>query len=157
MPLVLVEYLHILLAFVFVASTLASNWNVLAARRAASWAERASHLELNRRLALIFGLPALIGTGILGNLYAAQLGYRMSESRPLQLVTALWLLSLIVSVVFGVRVSARLAVQARAATGGNGGEPVDWAAGLARWRVGNAVQLLLFLILLWFMVTPWKA
>jgi hypothetical protein len=42
LPLALVEYLHILLAFVFVAATLASHWNVLAARRTTSWAERAA-------------------------------------------------------------------------------------------------------------------
>jgi uncharacterized membrane protein len=157
LPFALTEYLHLLTAFVFVGALFATHWNTLAARRATNWGERAGYYETNRRIAIVFSLPALIGTGILGNLLAVQLGYRMSEARSLQIVTALWLLTLIVALAVDVPASARLAALARgAATGTNGGEPVEWGATLTRWRVGNGVMLLVFMVLLWFMVSTWR-
>jgi hypothetical protein len=152
------EYLHLLLAFVYVAALMASHWNTLAARRTASWAERGGFFELNRRLSLVFSLPALIGTGIVGNVLAMQLGYRMSENRSLQIVTGLWLVLLVLVLAIDVPISSRLAMQARAAAGApNGGMPVDWSASLTRWRLGNALQLVVFVVLLWFMITTWKS
>ncbi len=151
------EYLHLLFAFVYVAALLASHWNTLAARRTTSWAGRGGFFELNRRLSLVFSLPALIGTGIVGNVLAMQLGYRMSENRGLQIVTGLWLVLLVLVLAIDVPLSSRLALQSRAAAGAtNGGEPVDWNASLGRWRLGNGLQLVVFVTLLWFMVTTWK-
>jgi hypothetical protein len=152
-----IEYLHALFAFVFVGAVLAAHWNTLAARRSSNWAERAALLELNRRLAIVFSLPSLIGSGIVGNLLAMQLGFRMGASRPLQIVTGLWLLMLIVSLAIDVPLSARLATLARAAAKeSGGGVPAEWAGAMGRWRAGNGVQLLLFLVTLWFMVAAWK-
>jgi hypothetical protein len=113
--------------------------------------------ELNRRLSLVFSLPALIGSGIVGNVLAMQLGFRMSENRGMQVVTGLWLALLVLVLAIDVPITARLATQARAAAGAaNGGEPADWNASLGRWRLGNALQLLVFLVLLWFMVAGWR-
>ena len=157
MPLPIVEYLHLLLAFVFVAAVMAAHWNTIAARRTASWAERAVLFELNRRLSVVFSLPALIGTGVAGNVLAMMLGYRMSDTRLLQVVTALWLLIVIVALALDVPLSARLATLARtAANAGTSAEPVEWAGALRRWRTGSLVQLVLFLALLWFMVAAWR-
>ena len=152
------EYLHLLFAFIYVATLMASHWNTLAARRTTSWAERGGFFELNRRLSLVFSLPSLIGTGIVGNVLAMQLGYRMSENRGLQIVTGLWLVLLVLVLAIEVPISSRLAMQSRAAAGAaNGGEPVDWNASLGRWRLGNGLQLVVFIALLWVMVTAWRA
>ena len=157
LPFSVTEYLHLLSAFVFVGALFATHWNTLAARRTSNWGERAGYYELNRRIAIVFSLPALIATGILGNLLAVQLGYRMSEARSLQIVTALWLLTLIVALAIDVPASSRLATLARgAANAANGGEPVEWGATLGRWRLGNSLMLGLFLLLLWFMVSTWR-
>jgi len=156
-PLPIVEYLHLLCAFVYVAALMAGHWNVLAARRAPTWAERAPLFELNRRVALMFSLPALILTGIIGNLLAMEMGLSMGHARPLQIVTALWVILLALALALDVPLAARLATQARAAAGANRGEPVEWDASLGRWRLGNALQLLVFFVLLWFMVQAWKA
>ena len=157
LPRTVAEYLHILFGFVYVAALLASHWNTLAARRTKNWAERGAFFELNRRLSLVFSLPSLIGTGIVGNLLAMQLGYRMGENRSLQIVTGLWLVLLVLVLAIDIPLSSRLAMQSRAAAGAtNGGEPVDWNASLGRWRLGNGLQLVVFVTLLWFMVTTWK-
>ena len=151
------EYLHLLFAFVYVAALMASHWNTLAARRSASWAERGVLFELNRRLSLVFSLPALIGSGIVGNVLAMQLGFRMGENRGLQISTGLWLVLLVLVLAIDIPISSRLANQSRAAAGSaNGGEPAGWSASLSRWRLGNGLQLLVFVVLLWFMVTAWK-
>ena len=158
LPRTIAEYLHLLFAFIYVAALFASHWNTLAARRTKSWAERGGLFELNRRLSLVFSLPSLIGTGVVGNLLAMQLGFRMSENRSLQIVTGLWLVLVVLVLAIDVPISARLASQARAAAGAaNGGEPVDWSASLGRWRLGNGLQLAVFAALLWFMVSTWKA
>jgi len=151
------EYLHLLFAFVFVSATLAFHWNLVAARRVKSWAERACLLETNRRLSLAYALPSLIGVGAVGNVLAARLGYEIGRMRPLQIVTALWIVAIIVSVTLEVPLAARLAGMARAAANGGGnGEPVEWSPTLARCRTGSTIQLLLFLVLLGFMVAVWK-
>lgn len=156
MPLPLVEYLHVLFGFTYVAGLMSAHWNMLAARKTTSWAERALLFEQNRKLSLVFCFGALLGAGILGQLLAMQLGYKMSETRPFQIANALWLVNVLLLLVFDLPLSSRLAAQARsAANGAATGEPVGWTGALDRWRIGNAVQLLVFLVLLWFMVAPW--
>jgi hypothetical protein len=157
LPLHVAEYLHLLFAFVYVAALFASHWNTLAARRTQDWGERGGLFELNRRLSMMFSLPALIGTGIVGNVLAMQLGFRMSETRSLQIVTGLWLVLLVLVLAIDVPISSRLAAMARATAGSaTGGEPVEWKASLGRWRLGNGLQLFVFVVLLWFMVAAWK-
>ena len=69
-----VKYAHVLFSFVFVAALFATHWNVLAARRTKDWTARAALFELNQRLSVLFGLVALIGLGLAGNMLAMQLG-----------------------------------------------------------------------------------
>lgn len=125
------------------------------ARRA--WLERAAHFDLNRRLSLMFALPALIGLGMLGQVLAMQSGYHMATTRSFQLANGLWVVALVMLLAVDMPLSARLAGQSRAAAGSDtGGEPVGWIGALGRWRIGNAVQLAVFLLTLWVMVSPWK-
>ena len=157
LPLHVAEYLHLLFAFVYVAALFASHWNTLAARRTTNWAERGVLFELNRRLALMFALPSLIGTGIVGNVLAMMMGFRMSDTRSLQIVTGLWLVLLVLVLAIDVPMSSRLASQSRAAANANGGTPVGWNSSVGRWRAGNGVQLVVWIVLMWFMVAGWKA
>ncbi len=153
----ILEYLHLLLAFVFAGATMAFHWNLLATGRATGWQERATLMELNRRLSLVFALPSLLGVGLTGNVLAARMGHHFSGMRPLQIVIGLWIVELIVSLTLEVPLAARLAGMARAAAGGaNGGTPVGWGSTLRRCRVGSTVQLVLFLVLLGYMVAVWK-
>lgn len=157
LPLYPVKYLHVLFAFVYVAALMAAHWNALAARRAASWSERAVLFELNRRLSMMFALPALIGLGMVGQMLAMQLGYRMASERSFQVANGLWVISLLLLVALDMPLTGRLAAQARSAANGNAtGEPVGYTGVLDRWRIGNAVQLLVYLVTLWVMVSPWK-
>lgn len=156
MHLPVVEYLHVLFGFTYVAALMAMHWNTLAARRTANWNERAALFELNRRLGMMFALGSLAAVGVVGQLLAMQLGYRMAETRPFQVANALWLVNLTVLLAVDLPQSGRLAAQARAAAnGGATNEPVGWTGTLDRWRIGNGVQLLVFLVLLWVMVSPW--
>ena len=161
----LVKYLHMALAFTYVGATLAAHWNTLSARRKDDWRERAALFETNRLISMAFALGALIGTGLVGNVLAMQLGFRMGSTRVLQIVNGLWVIMVLVSIVIEIPLSTRLAAVARSAAnntnreGGaarGGQEPVDWPGALGRWRIGNALQLLLFFIMLWFMASPWK-
>ena len=69
----IVRFLHLLLAFVYVASLFAAHWNLLAARRTDAWSERALLFESNRRNALVFGFLPLLLVGLLGNVLAPSL------------------------------------------------------------------------------------
>lgn len=155
-PLSILKYAHELFAFIFVGALLAGHWNMLAVRRTKDWKERAVLLELNQRLSVFFSLIPLLAVGIAGNMLAAQAGMRMSETRPLQLASALWIVLLILGGALDVPTSARLASLARSASNGPGGEPVGWNGQVSRWRLANALQLTVFLVLLWIMITPWR-
>jgi hypothetical protein len=150
------EYLHLLFAFAYVASLFAAHWNMLAARRSASWAERAALAESNRRIMFATGLGSLLALGVLGNLLAMSLGYRMADTPTFRIVNGMWLVSLIVLAALDLPATRRLAAGARAAVGNGGGEPVDWNNQLGRWRLGNGLQLALFMGMLWMMVAPWR-
>ncbi len=152
-----VKYAHVLFSFVFVAALFATHWNVLAARRAKDWTVRATLLELNQRISVVFGLAALLGLGLVGNFLAMQLGYSMKTTTVFRIVNGLWLGSLVLSLAVDLPTSMKLAALARsAASGPNGSDPVEWGGTLGRWRVANAAQLALFLGLLYFMVSPWQ-
>lgn len=152
-----VKYAHLLLSFVFVAAVFATHWNALAARRTKDWAARAALFELNKRISLMFGLAALIGLGLVGNILAMQLGYSMKTTTVFRIVNGLWLGSLMIALAVDLPLSMKLAALARsAANGPNGSDPVDWNSSLARWRMGNIAQLGLFLVMLYYMVGPWS-
>lgn len=151
-----VKYAHVLLSFVFVAVLFATHWNVLAARRSNDWAARAALFDLNRRLSMMFGLAALLGLGIVGNLLAMQLGYSMKTTTVFRIVNGLWLASVAFALAIDLPTSMKLAALSRsAANGPNGSDPVEWKGALTRWRLGNTAQLILFLVMLYWMVGPW--
>lgn len=156
-PLSILKYAHELLAFFYAGALLAGHWNMLAVRRTTEWKERAVLLELNQRLSLFFSLIPLILLGIVGNLLAAQSGFRMSDTRALQISTALWLILVILGAAIDIPVAGRLAAMARSTSNGPGNDPVGWNGHLGRWRLGNALQLAVFLGILWIMISPWRA
>jgi len=156
------RYFHLIMAFTFVASLLATQWNVLAARRSPEWPVRAALFELVLRISRLFGLPALIALGVIGNVLGMQLGYRMADTPTFRIVNGLWVLQVLLYLVVDLSAAGRLAALSRAAANGasrsegNGGDPVDWKTQLGRWRAGNAVQSVLFFVLLYFMARPWR-
>ncbi len=151
-----VKYAHVLFSFIFVAALFATHWNVLAARRTKDWTARAALFELNQRLSIMFGLAALIGLGLVGNMLAMQMGYSMKTTTVFRIVNGLWLASLALALAVDLPTSMKLSALARsAANGSNGNDPVDWSGALGRWRVGNMAQLGLFLVMLYYMVGPW--
>ncbi len=158
----LIRYVHLLSAFVFVSAIFATHWNVLAARRTADWRARGPLFELNLRLTRLFALPSLLVIGLVGNVLAMQLGYRMADTPTFRIVNGLWLLQLVLLVVVEMAAADKLAALSRAAANaatrgdGNGADPVEWRPLLGRWRFGNAMQLLLFLVLLYLMARPWR-
>lgn len=151
-----VEFVHVLLAFFYVGGLLASHLNMLTARRMTTWAEKAALLAANRRATMFVGFPALILLGLAGNVLGMVAGYRMSDTPAFRIVNGLWLACVLVAAVLDLPVTARLAAMSRAAAANGGGEPVDWNARLGTWRVGNSIQLVLFVVLLWFMAAPWR-
>ena len=157
MPRHAVEFAHVLIAFFYVGALLASHLNMLAVRRAASWAEKAALLAVNRRASLFIGFPSLLLLGIVGNVLGMIAGYRMADTPTFRIGNGLWLVSVLVAAVLDLPVTTRLAAMSRAAAGNGGGEPVGWNSRVGQWRLGNALQLLLFVVLLWFMAAPWHA
>jgi len=155
------RYLHIVLAFAWFAAIFAAHWNTIQARRSSDWAKRAALFAVNRGLSAMVALPALLGLGILGNLLAMRLGYRVGDT-PLFLVSnALWVALLVVTLAIEMPAAGALGAlshaSADAAARGGEGAPAGWARELARWRMASLIQLLLFLVLLAMMVAPWRA
>lgn len=151
----LLEYLHLVTAFVFSAAVIGAHANTLAARRTSSWAERAALFESNLRLAMIFELAGLLAAGMAGNVLAMKLGYRMADTPLFRVANGLWLLALVVAVGVERPAAAKLAALARGAVS-TGAEPGAFKATLRRWRLANGIVLALFLTLLYFMVSPWR-
>ena len=157
--LVVIRFLHLLFAFTWFAALFAAHWNTLQARRASGWAARATLLGVNRGLSALVALPSLLGLGLLGNLLAIQIGYRMRDT-PLFVVTnALWALLVVITLAMEMPATGALGALAVAAadaeTRGGQGVPGGWERELKRWRVANALQLLFYLVLLALMVSPW--
>jgi hypothetical protein len=157
--LTLLRYLHVLFAFAWFGAVFAAQWNTLQARRAKDWAARATLFDMNRGLSTLIGLPALLGLGILGNMFAMQIGYRMAHT-PLFMVTdALWVVLLVVTLAMEMPAAGALGALAHAAADaasrGGEGEPAGWGRELGRWRAANGLQLLLFAVLLALMIAPW--
>lgn len=156
------RFLHLLSAFLFVAALFATQWNGVAARRATDWPVRAALFEANLRISRMFALPGLIALGVIGNLLGMQLGYRMADTPTFRIVNGLWVLQVLLFLVVDLSAAGRLAALSRAAANAagrsesNGGDPVDWKTQLGRWRAGNAVQSILFVVMLTFMARPWR-
>src|SRR5262249_57520192 len=84
------RYLLILLAFAWFAAVFAAHWNTLQARRAHEWSVRATLFAVNRGLSTLVSLPALIGVGLVGNVFALQMGYRMRDTPLFIAANGLW-------------------------------------------------------------------
>jgi len=153
------HYLHVLLAFAWFGAVFAENWNGFRARRAKDWATRSVLYDVNRGLSAMVALPALLAVGIVGNVFAMQMGYRMGHTPMLMVVDALWLVLLAVTLAMEMPASGALGALAHAAadaaTRGEYGEPAGWGRELTRWRTANAVQMLVYAVMLALMIVPW--
>jgi hypothetical protein len=153
------HYLHVLVAFAWYGAVFAEHWNGSQARRAKDWTTRATLLALNRGISTMVALPALLGVGILGNVFAMQMGYRMGHTPLFMVVNGLWVVLVVVTLAMEMPASGALAALSHAAadasTRGDHSEPAGWDRELTRWRTANAVQLLLYTVLLALMIAPW--
>jgi len=153
------HYLHVLFAFGWFGAVFAEHWNALQARRSKEWAKRAILFDLNRGLSTMVALPALLGVGILGNVFAVQLGFRMLHAPLFMVVDVLWLVLVVVTLAMEMPATGALGALAHAAADaaarGGEGEPAGWGRELGRWRAANGLQLLLYAVLLALMITPW--
>jgi len=153
------HYLHVLFAFSWFGAVFAMHWNTLQARRAKDWATRKTLFDVNRGLSTMVALPALLGVGILGNVFAMQMGYKMGHTPLYMVVNALWVALLVVTLAMEMPATGALGALAHAAADaaarGGQGEPAGWGHELTRWRTANAVQLLLYAVMLALMISPW--
>jgi uncharacterized membrane protein len=158
MPVVF-HYLHLLFAFTWFAAIFGAHWNTMQAKRTEDWAARATLFGVNRTLSAMIALPMLLGTGIVGNLYAMQLGYKMKDTPMFMAANGLWALLVLLTLVIEIPASGALGALAHAsadaAKRGGTGQPAGWSKELGRWRMANMVQLLLFIVLLALMIAPW--
>jgi len=93
---VAIRYLHLLFAFAWFAAVFAAHWNTLQARRAKEWSARATLFGINRGLSAMIALPSLIGVGLVGNMFALQIGYRMKDTPLLVVANGIQLLLYVV-------------------------------------------------------------
>jgi hypothetical protein len=153
------HYLHVLFAFGWFGAVFAEHWNTIQARRSSDWAVRATLFEVNRGISAMIALPTLLGVGILGNVFAMQLGYRMGHTPLLVVADVLWVVLLVVTLAFEMPAAGALGALAHAAAAaaarGGEGEPAGWGRELGRWRMANGLQLVLYAVLLALMVAPW--
>jgi uncharacterized membrane protein len=156
---VAIRYLHLLFAFAWFAAVFAAHWNTLQARRAKEWSARATLFGINRGLSAMIALPSLIGVGLIGNMFALQIGYRMKDTPLLVVANGLWLGLVVVTLAMEMPAAGALGALAHAAADaaarGGQGEPAGWTRELGRWRMANGIQLLLYVVLLALMVSPW--
>ena len=159
--LIAIRYLHVLLSFAWFAAVFAAHWNAMQARKATDWSVRSTLFAVNRGLSAMIALPALLGLGIVGNLFAMQMGYKMKDSLTFMAANGLWAVLVVVTLAIEMPASGALGALAHAAADaakrGGEGEPAGWQKELARWRMANGVQLLLYIVLLALMVAPWAA
>mgnify|MGYP001220101329 CR=1 FL=1 len=157
--LVAIRYLHLLFAFAWFAAVFAAHWNTLQARRAKEWSARAPLFGINRGLSAMVALPSLLGLGLVGNMLAMQLGYRMKATPLFMVANGLWAVLVLVTLAMEMPASGALGALAHAAADaaarGGEGEPAGWTRELGRWRMANGIQLLLYIVLLALMVSPW--
>lgn len=159
--LVAIRYLHLLFAFAWFAAVFAAHWNTLQARRAKEWSARATLFGINRGLSTMVALPSLLGLGLIGNMLAMQLGYRMKDTPLFMVANGLWAGLVLVTLAMEMPASGALGALAHAAADaaarGGQGEPAGWTRELGRWRMANGIQLLLYIVLLALMVSSWVA
>jgi hypothetical protein len=147
-------FLHLFFAFGFVGTLVLADWNSRAARATTDWGRRSDLFEIVGRASRIAGAGTLVLTGVVGNLLAVALGYRMSADGWLQWVNGLWLAAAVVQFAICLPAVRRIEGIARSAAGG--GEQTGWDSALRSWRSGNGLLSVLYLALLILMVFRWR-
>lgn len=155
MPTNLLRFVHVALACTFSAGVIGSHLSVLAARRAPTWQAKAALYGITRTCAVVFGLGSLLLLGVLGNVLALSLGYRMADTPVFRLANGLWLFAVLGSLLLEAPAAAGLVAQTRGLPS-DAPEPAGHAATLARWRLGNGIVLVAWAVSLWFMTQPWR-
>ena len=155
MPTGVWKFLHVLLSMSFAASVIGAHLNAMLLRRTTDWNRRVALLEANHRNTLVFGLGSLLLLGVLGNLSAIALGYRMSSDTWLRAVNGLWLVTLALQLALEIPAAARALAEAR--RGADAGAAPDYPRALARWRMSNGVLLLVLVAFVGLMVFRWKS
>ena len=146
--------LHLFFAFAFVGSLIVADWNRRAAMATSDWSRRAMLFGIIGRASRGAGAGPLVLTGLLGNLTAVRLGYRMRADDWLWWVNGLWLVAVLMQ--FAVCLPAVRRIEEVAGKAAEGGTAEGWDAALKRWRLGNAFLSLLYLALLVLMVFRWQ-
>jgi hypothetical protein len=149
------KLLHLFFAFSFVGSLVVAEWNGRAARMSRDWSQRVLLFEIIRLSSRVAGFGALFLLGVFGNLVAVAAGYKMSVDRWLWWVNGLWIVSLLVMALVLLPNVARLASISQ--TAARGGSAEGYESALARWRIGNVIQSVLYLALLILMVFRWRS
>ena len=112
---VAIRYLHLLFAFAWFAAVFAAHWNTLQARRAKEWSARATLFGINRGLSAMIALPSLLGVGLIGNMAAMQIGYRMKDTPLLVVANGLWLGLVVVTLAMEMPAAGALGALSHAA------------------------------------------
>lgn len=147
---------HVLIAFVWFAAVFAAHWNAMQARRASTWAARATLFAVNRDLATRVALPMLFMVGLVGNIYAMQMGYTMKTSLSFMVANGLWAAMVLVALFVELPAAGALGALAHAAAAANAtSDPAGWDRELKRWRAANGAILLGFFLMLGVMISPW--
>jgi hypothetical protein len=149
------KLLHLFFAFSFVGSLVVAEWNGRAARMSRDWSQRAVLFEIIRLSSRVAGFGALFLTGVFGNLVSVAAGYKMAVDRWLWCVNGLWIVAMLVMALVLLPSVARLSKISQAAA--RGGSSDGYESALARWRIGNVAQSVLYLGLLALMVFRWRS
>lgn len=154
----LLRFLHLFFAFAYVGHLVVVEWNGREARRNNDWGVRAVLFRLTFVSGLTAGMGGLILTGAFGNMLAVFMGYDMAATPWLHAANGLWVLTGLILGFVGIPGAAGLARTARemAAAAEPRGEVLrDYSRALSRWRLGNVIQSVLYLLLLLIMVFRW--
>jgi len=143
------KFVHLLFAFSFVGALTIAEWNGRAARATEDWERRAALWGVVRGTMQMLGLGALVLLGILGNLLAVALGLPMGGPW-MRVVNGLWLLGILVHLFVALPAARRLVAACGSATDATRGE--GYAGALARWRLGNVLLSIFYVLMLALMV-----
>lgn len=149
------QFLHLFFAFSFVGSLVVADWNGRAARASKDWNQRALLFQIVHLSGRVAGFGGLVLLGVFGNLLSVGKGYSMGADVWMRWVNGIWLVMLVVMALLTLPNAARLASASRLAAGG--GEPGGYAQSLARWRIGNVLLSVLYVVMLALMVFHWRS
>lgn len=141
--------LHLFFAFTFVGSLVVAEWVGGAARRSTDWRDRTLLFAIIARSTPWAGLMPLVLLGVFGNLVAVGTGLSMADPW-LQFVNGGWLVMAALLFAISIPSSALLARLSRAAM--EGGSSEGYESALGRWRLGNMMLSILYVVMLVMMV-----